>query len=460
MSILGDSLAKSLKQVTKDFTKVKQQSFSRGGRGRGGGLTERDYICLRNARKRKEKAEEEATIKDAAWQVMEQAYLMASDNGTLPANARQVMYAARPLVLEITAGKVWGKSEYFTQHMLPDYIEQHPSQTAKWDVVFDARGHFQEPHTDLQLALGTLEVRSYIASWTTARNNTVEQICIDSEWPTSGPANRYKFALFVEKEGFNALIERSQIRSRYDIALFSTKGMSVTSARQLVEALSIKGVTILVMHDFDLAGITICYTLGHNTRRFKFKVNPNIIDLGLRLKDVEQIGLQSEPVLIQQRKDPRERFEYSDYDVTKEELNFLIDGHDRAKHIRERGLEGGTSVVAWPGKRVELNAMTSRQLIDWLERKFQEIGVHKVLPDEETLAAAWQRACRIAVANDAISKLIDEANKDSFEPPADLMDRMRQQLYDSPTQSWDSVLADIADQSANGSESTEEDPNE
>ena len=35
------------------------------------------------------------TIKDAAWQVMEEAYLKASANGTLPAHARQVMYAAR-----------------------------------------------------------------------------------------------------------------------------------------------------------------------------------------------------------------------------------------------------------------------------------------------------------------------------------------------------------------------------
>ena len=36
------------------------------------------------------------SIKAAAWEVMEAAYLKASANGTLPANARQVYYAARP----------------------------------------------------------------------------------------------------------------------------------------------------------------------------------------------------------------------------------------------------------------------------------------------------------------------------------------------------------------------------
>jgi hypothetical protein len=31
------------------------------------------------------------SFKDAAWDVMERAYMAASDNGTLPANARQIM---------------------------------------------------------------------------------------------------------------------------------------------------------------------------------------------------------------------------------------------------------------------------------------------------------------------------------------------------------------------------------
>ena len=79
------------------------------------------------------------SIKEAAWQVMPEAYLIASTGGTLPANARQIMYAARPGILELT-GKEKLDDRYFTQMLLPDYIEEHPEITADWDVVFDDRG--------------------------------------------------------------------------------------------------------------------------------------------------------------------------------------------------------------------------------------------------------------------------------------------------------------------------------
>ena len=85
-------------------------------------------------------------IKEAAWQVMPDAYRIASTGGTLPANARQIMYAARPAILELT-GKTKLDDRYFTQALLPDYIEEHPEITANWDVVFDDRGSFIEPHT-------------------------------------------------------------------------------------------------------------------------------------------------------------------------------------------------------------------------------------------------------------------------------------------------------------------------
>ena len=73
------------------------------------------------------------TIKDAAWEIMEEAYLKASAQGTLPAHARQIMYAARPYIQEET-GKLLD-DKYFTQTLLPDYIEQN--EPTDWNVVFD-----------------------------------------------------------------------------------------------------------------------------------------------------------------------------------------------------------------------------------------------------------------------------------------------------------------------------------
>ena len=61
-------------------------------------------------------------IKEAAYEWMATAYMKASAGNTLPANARQIMYALRPYVLEATGGKCWSDSSYFTQTLLPDFM--------------------------------------------------------------------------------------------------------------------------------------------------------------------------------------------------------------------------------------------------------------------------------------------------------------------------------------------------
>jgi hypothetical protein len=52
------------------------------------------------------------SVKDAAAEIMESAYMKASGNGMLPANARQIMYAARGHIQEKTGKQL--ESNYFT----------------------------------------------------------------------------------------------------------------------------------------------------------------------------------------------------------------------------------------------------------------------------------------------------------------------------------------------------------
>jgi hypothetical protein len=103
------------------------------------------------------------SIREAAWRVMEAAFMQASANGTLPANARQIIYAARPKIAELADRDIGtGFDKYFTQTLLPDYIgHRRPAWASK--VVFDAHGHFAEPHSNEEIGLGTLEVRDYVA---------------------------------------------------------------------------------------------------------------------------------------------------------------------------------------------------------------------------------------------------------------------------------------------------------
>jgi DNA topoisomerase VI subunit B len=384
-------------------------------------LSELEVERLRKAGRRKQ-----LSIRQAAFQVMEEAYLKASASGTLPANARQVMYAARPRVLDLTDGRCWTKSSYFTQHLLPEFMDLHHRQTKEWDVVFDARGRLMEPHTRTQIDLGTLQVRNYITGWSNAFAEDVSNVWLDHTCPTAGPGNRYKFALFVEKEGFAPLLEHAAIADRFDLAIMSTKGMSVTAARQLVERLSEQGVTILVLRDFDKSGFSIVHTLHSDTPRYKFHTKPRVVDLGLRLEDVQAMSLPSEQVEYKGNTDPRINLRKSG--ATEEEEDFLV---------RRESSSG------WLGQRVELNAMTSDQFIAFLERKLQEADVEKVVPDGAVLETAYRRAVRQARLQEAIDLLKAEVDRETIAVPIDLVDAVRGRIAGTD-QAWDHAVWELA----------------
>jgi Protein of unknown function C-terminus (DUF2399) len=407
-----EALAQGITAVTKHWKALKKQS-DRADRVRE---REREHWL-------KQRQRQYLSIKEAAYQVMADAYAHASGTQRL-ANTRQVMYAARPHVLELTGGKCWKKSSYFTQTLLPNFIEGHPELTADWDVVFDDRGHLIEPHTNHRVGLGTLAVRGYIRGWHADVSAEVGSIELDHDCPTRGPANRFGYALFVEKEGFYPLLEAAQIAERYDIAIMSTKGMSVTAARQLVEKLSEQGVTILVCHDFDKSGFSILHTLQADTRRYRFKTRPKVVDVGLRLADVQAMNLQSEPVEYRSHKiDPRLNLRHCG--AREEECNCLV----------RRGADGG-----WTGQRVELNAMASDQFIAWLEQKLADAGVQKVVPDQAALQNAYRRAVRQRRVQGAIEEAFTYLDAEEEIPiPDDLEEHIREVLAGS-AHSWDRVL--------------------
>ena len=105
---------------------------------------------------------------------------------------------------------------------------------------------------------------------------------------TRGPSGCFGAVLFIEKEGFMPLFEAVNLAERFDIALMSTKGLSNTAARQLIDEMcGGHEIPLLVLHDFDKAGFSILGTLQRDTRRYSFMNDVEVIDLGLRLEDIE-----------------------------------------------------------------------------------------------------------------------------------------------------------------------------
>jgi hypothetical protein len=365
--------------------------------------------------------EDRFTIREAAWVVMKDAYMKASDNGRLPTRPRQIMYAARPEILELTE-KDTLDDRYFTQTLLPDYIAMNPKECRDWDIVWDARGHFTEPHTGRETALGTLEVREYLG----LRAKLTDVVAVDPSilFPTHGPEHRFDTVLFIEKEGFGPLFAAEQLAERYDLAIMSTKGMSVTAARMLIDRLCHRGLErILVLHDFDVSGFSIFGTLGTSNRRYSFANDVPVVDIGLRLADVEEMGLESEPVDVSGNWWKREGT-LRRHGATSEEIAFLEES------------------------RVELNAMTSRQLLDFVEEKLDEHGVEKLIPEDRLLEQHARRLIEQRLAGAAIAPLKSEIIKQAAatQLPTDLRQRLADTLAEEPQLPWDAALADVLDE--------------
>jgi DNA topoisomerase VI subunit B len=372
------------------------------------------------------KPHEHVSVKQAAYNVIPEAYRKASGNGRYPANARQIMYAARPAIQELTGRSL--DDTYFTQTLLPDYMREHAEEAANWDVVYDARGHLWEPHSGYEVGLGTLGVREYLADMrSTPRGLGISIPDFSFQFPTCGPMNRYGAILYVEKEGFLPLLRQVGLAEKYDMAIMSSKGMGTTAVRTLFEKLSGQ-VMILVLHDFDKSGFSIVGTLRRDTRRYAFTTVPRVIDLGLRLEDVLKWNLAAEDVINDS--DPTDNL--MENGATPEEVAFLrgtpmFDGGRRQKYR---------------GQRVELNAFTSDQFIAWLEGKLQEHGVEKVIPDDTTLNQAYRRGAAIqrcqAILDKALAEV--ETHASGMEVPQDLHDQVRQRLVAAPSLAWDEAI--------------------
>src|SRR5262249_49445180 len=183
---------------------------------------------------------------------------------------------------------------------------------------------------------------------------------------------RFGAVLFVEKEGCDEILREAQIARRYDIAIMSTKGLSVTAARYLVDRMCGEyGIPVLVLHDFDKSGFSILGTLSNSNRRYSFMHNINVIDLGLRLADVEAFGLEDryEDAFDKGSRESRRRNLLAN-GATREEAEILLD------------------------QRIELNALASDELVDFIEQKLGQVGIKKIVPGKDRLAEAYQLFAR------------------------------------------------------------------
>jgi Topoisomerase 6 subunit A/Spo11, Toprim domain len=214
-----------------------------------------------------------------------------------------------------------------------------------------------------------------------------------------------------------------KLAKRYDLMIVSTKGVSVTAARRLIdEVCGNYDLPLFVLHDFDLSGFVILGTLQRDTRRYKFSSTVEVIDLGLRLDDIA--GLEREPAAPSKVRQSILREQLAENGALDAEIEILLN------------------------QRVELNALTSGDLVAMIERKLRAYGLEKVIPDEGLLAKTYRavdRSYRLREKFKEMEQQFDKEAAATTDIPEDLKQRVHAILAEYTDLRWDDAIQCVLD---------------
>jgi len=202
----------------------------------------------------------------------------------------------------------------------------------------------------------------------------------------------------------------------------STKGVSVTAARRLIDRVcGDHDLPLFVLHDFDVAGFMILGTLQRDTRRYQFSSAVEVVDLGLRLADIA--GLEREPAAATRTSASMLREQLADNGATNSEIDILLN------------------------ERVELNAMTSDALIETIETKLKAYGLKKVIPDDDLLAETYRAFHRSERLREKFEEMEEEFDEEAaaIKIPRGLKKRVRAILAKHDDLRWDDAIRLVLD---------------
>lgn len=405
MSISADDILSVTRSVMKEWTK-QRKAEEKNARAR----SSRQYIYSGRV-----------DFTEVADAILPGAYQHASGNGAYTVSKRQLYYACREAFRTRTTRPL--QYSYFANTLLVQYLNRHP-ETSSWKVTADPRGTLVIPNCghDERIPCGTIQIDEHLRRAGFRHELADVRPRIRTHWPSVAAGQRYQAVLYIEKEGFGPLLEEARIGERFDLAILSCKGQSVVAARRFVDEVCAvgTGVPLFVVHDFDKAGFEISQRLtsvsdwaeDNDRVTYQFRNNIDVTDLGLRLADVEKYQLQDERV--------------------------KFDGHFASDSIAT----AAEQAFLKSGRRVELNAFTSPQFIEWIPTKLKDAGLkERLIPDDATIESAYRRAIVVARLNHEIEKTIKAATEEAknVKVPKSLRKQLKKFMNEEPL-SWDRAL--------------------
>jgi hypothetical protein len=348
-------LGKALWSVSKDLYKEAKKR-------------ERDALAAeRDAERRdRQNASKRIPKRQACFEVMEEAYLYATGNESLPTTVRDLFYAVRSRIERFGYDADEIGYAYFSQQILPRY--QREVRVLPM-VEYEPRGILYEPHGGKEVRLGTRSVAEY-----------------------NLPDYVFNKILYIEKNGRVGILQAAGLDRRYDMALVGGQGFATQAIRELFQTAEKGEYQLFVLHDADPAGYGIARTLREETDRMP-GYSVDVIDLGLSLGEALDMGKRPETFTRKNSLD--EKTEAALTDLERE--HFV--GEER---------KDAAGKPYWIARRVELNDLSSPQLVAYVEGKLEEHrALGKVMPPPDALKVRAKKMYRDEMA-DWVNESIDE----------------------------------------------------
>jgi hypothetical protein len=279
-------------------------------------------------------------------------------------------------------------------NIITDYENEHGEIEGMYR---EPRGSIYHPHGGETITLGTLMVEDY-----------------------ERPLWTFNKILFIEKEGWVEALKATRWPERNDCMVMSSKGYTTRAAKDLIDKLAEhdEPCTVFCAHDADAYGTMIYQTFQDATKaRGARKIQ--IVNLGLEPWEALAMGLEVEDVEAGTRRKPV------------------------GEYVHER--DDDTDWGEWlQTHRVELNAMSTPEFIEWLDAKLAEYD--KLIPPPQVLEDELAERIASKVRDDVTKRILREANVDAqvaaalaaIEMPdaAALIEGIEQLFDESPDAEW------------------------
>jgi len=321
------------------------------------------------------------TIADCVREILPEAIERVSAGGKMKFDIRSLYYAVRELFLKRWPDMKFYEYNSFTQDFMRSYEKAEGKVKG---MVRGPRGKYAAPDEYGFRSEDDVKPDLYLMR---------------------GCGNKI---IVVEKLGLYEQMKENDFDKRLDCIIMTTQGFTSEAGREALLEVERWGLPVCVLHDYDVNGVLIKETLTKPTKRLDTAVNPDIlVDVGLswevvnRLMDVR--GLTPEPVSLARQDSSKLEGMLERGEITEDEHEFLT-----------------TS-------RVELNALTPLELLEWLEDRLEKLDLWKTVPTDEEL----QRRLKGEFIAKLASNMMDTVKEGvGYDVVYDLLSRVEQRIRD------------------------------